>query len=102
MNQKKVPKRLQSVLWSVDVRHLDIDRDRGYIIHQILSRGRMEDILWLLKTYLKKELRTVFITIPYKDYDASRFYFIKDYLLNLSATKLNKKYYVKNIPRDIR
>ncbi len=95
------PARLQAILWSVDVGHLDIEKDKGYIVHQILAYGRMEDILWLLKTYTRYEMEKVFTTMPYKDYDRARFYFVKNFILNLKGTSLNERLYVKNIPRDI-
>lgn len=97
-----IPKTLQAVLWSVDIAHLNLEKDKIYIIHQILSYGRMEDIKWVFKTYPKEEIVEVFINHPYKDYTESRFYFAKNYLLSLKDMSLNEKHYVKNIPRDIR
>lgn len=100
LKQKKIPKRLQPILWSVDVRHLDIERDKGYIIHQIFAYGRMEDILWVFKTYPKKEIIEVFKT-PYKDYFQARFHFVKNFLLGLTSWRPDQRLYVKNIPRAI-
>lgn len=102
MSKKKVPKKLQGILWSIDVGHLDLNKDKDYIIHQIFSYGRMEEILWVFKLYPLKTIKKVFTTTPFKDYRAARFYFVKDYLLNLKDKKLNLKHYVKNIPRDLR
>lgn len=99
---KRVPKSLQGVLWSVDVKNLDLLEDRSYIIHQIFSYGRMEEIRWLFRIYPFKTLSQVFTTHPYKDYETARFYFVKNYLLNLRDRELNEKLYVKNIPRDLR
>ena len=98
---KKIPKRLQAVLWSVNVNQLDIQRDKGYIIHQILSYGRLEDIRWLFEMYPKEDVQRVFSHIPYKDYRASRFHFVKEYLLGLTNHKLDERLYVKNIPRRL-
>ena len=97
----KLPKPLQPILWSMDVDKLDIYRDKDYIIHQIFSYGRMEDILWLFHTYPKEILKHVFTTVPYKDYLAARFYFVKNYLLGLKRVFLNEQRYVKNTPRDL-
>lgn len=99
---KKIPKNLQSVLWSVDINQLDLEKDKGYIIHQIFSYGKMDDILWLFKTYPRQEIIKIFTTHPFKDYEESRFYFVKNYLLDLKGQSLNEKLYVKNIPRDLR
>lgn len=97
----KVPKKLQGILWSADVADLDVQKNKAYIINQIFSYGRMEEIGWLFKTYSKKTLINVFTRQPIKDYAAARFHFVKDYLLGLKNQPFNKKHYVKNIPRDI-
>lgn len=101
MNKAKVPKSLQGVLWSKDVNHLDLIKDKNYIIHQIFSYGNLEDIFWLFKIYSKKNLQNTFINIPYKDYEASRFNFVKNLILDLKNIKLNEQLYVKNTPRII-
>lgn len=97
----KIPRGLQSVLWSTNINLLDVERDKGYIIHQIFAYGRMEDILWVFKTYPKREIIKTFTSIPYKDYRAGRFNFVKNYLLDLKNYKLDDRYYVKNIPRAL-
>ncbi len=97
-----VPKQLQPLLWSKDINHIDSDKDKTYIIHQLFAYGRLEDILWLFKTYPSRVLVRIFTTIPYKDYTAPRFYFVKNYLLGLGDRNLNERLYVKNTPRDIR
>lgn len=97
----KVPKRLQSILWSTDVRLLDLERDKNYIIHQTLSYGRLGDIRWLFQTYPKDEIKKVFTRIPYKDYTASRFYFVRKYLLGLAGASFDERRYVKNTPRRL-
>lgn len=98
---KQIPKRLQAVLWSTDVKLLDLERDKGYIIHQIFSYGRLEDIQWVFKTYPKEEIKRVFINRPYKDYWPSRFHFVKQYLLGLTRYPLDERLYVKNTPRRL-
>lgn len=97
-----IPNRLQAILWSQDVYSLDLEKDKIYIIHQILSHGNIDDIVWLFKKYRKNDILGVFIKHPYKDYAPSRFSFIKKMVLFLKDYPLNPKRYVKNIPRDIR
>lgn len=99
---KRIPKRLQSVLWSINIGLLDLKRDKNYITHQILSYGRLEDIRWLFQAYTQDEIKKVFTSIPYKDYNASRFAFVKDYLLGLTDFSPDERLYVKNIPRRLR
>lgn len=96
-----VPTHLQHVLWSTDVNSLDTERDAGYIIHQIFSYGGLDDIRWVLKHYSQDFIKQIFLTQPYKDYRAARFFLIKDYLLGLKDHVMNEKHYVKNIPRDL-
>lgn len=96
-----IPDKLQSVLWSSSIDSLDEQKDKVYIIHQIFSHGRMEDILWLFSMYSKLEIEEVFTQHPYKDYDGARFNFIKKYLLNLKEKQMNEQLYVKNTPRYI-
>jgi len=97
-----IPNSLQPILWSADIGKLDIKKDKAYVIHQIFAYGTMKEIIWLFHTYAKKELITVFISCPYKDYFAARFYFVKNYILNLRDFVMNERRYVKNTPRDIR
>ncbi|KKP65808.1 MAG: hypothetical protein UR63_C0043G0003 [Candidatus Roizmanbacteria bacterium GW2011_GWC2_35_12] len=96
----KLPKQLQSVLWSANTDNLDLEKDKYYIIHQILSYGRLADILWLLDNYPRKIINEVFM-VSFKDYERPRFYFVKDAVLGLKQWHPNEKYYVKNISRNI-
>lgn len=96
------PKRLQAVLWSANINNLDLEKDQTYIIHQIFSHGRIEDILWLFKTYSREKLNEVFTKHPYKDYRPARFNFIKNYILSIKNKTLDDQYYVRNTPRNIR
>jgi len=101
LRTKKIPARLQPVLWTADIRHLDLERDKTYILHQVLSSGRLEDWLWLFRVYQEMEMKKVFDTFPYKNYDPARFHFVKNYLLGLKRKRLDPQNYVKNIPRNI-
>jgi len=96
----KVPKKLQSVLWSTDVSKLDLQKDKYYIIHQILSYGMMDEIHWALKNYSEKEIIETFKR-SFKDYRRQRFYLVKDALLELNDWHPDERYYVKNTPRII-
>ena len=97
-----VPHNLQSVLWSSNIKNLDLVVDKSYIIHQILAYGQLEDMKWLFSTYPRKTIVDTFTTTPYKDYRRARFYFVKDMIMGISHMPLSESLYVKNIPRDIR
>ena len=97
------PKKLQATLWSNNTNNLDIQNDKNYIIHQVLSIGNVEGWKWLFKAYKLKTLQDVFINNPAKIYRPDAFNFIKKILLSLKDRKLNKEKYVINIPvRTIR
>jgi len=89
-------KRLQSILWSVNINNLNLDKDKYYIIHQILAFGILDDISWLNRTYSKKDIIDIFM-VSFKDYTRPRFYLVKDALLGLKNWHPDEKHYVKNI-----
>ena len=96
----KIPKKLQPVLWSTHVNLLDSERDKYYIIHQILSFGLLDEIIWVLNNYPKKTIIGIFKE-SFKDYRRQRFYLIKDAVLGLKNWHPDERYYVKNTPRII-
>jgi len=91
------PKSLQATLWSVHVDNLDIEKDKVYIIHQILSYGSIEEWKWLLRTYREKGVLDVFTNFSYKDYRDARFLFVKNFLLGIHDGTVVEKNYVKDI-----
>ena len=99
---KKIPQRLQSVLWSTDVNLLDTKRDKNYIIHQVLLYGTFKEIQWLMQEYTKREIIDVFIRHPSKIYPKNAFYFIKNFILQLKNKKLLEEKYVSTISGQIK
>ncbi|PIV12741.1 MAG: hypothetical protein COS47_00935 [Candidatus Nealsonbacteria bacterium CG03_land_8_20_14_0_80_36_12] len=95
-NLNKIPSEFQGILWSANVRELDLEEDKNYIIHQVLMYGSLEQIRWLFRTYKKEEIKKVFIENPVPIYTKPIFYFIKNIILNLKK-KLDEKKYIKNI-----
>jgi len=97
----KVPKSLQGVLWSADVSKLDLSKDKGYIIHQILAYGTWKHLIWLFKTYKTNDIKNIFVEHPAKDYTDKAFNFVQKIVLNISSKTVDKRYYVKTYPRII-
>lgn len=97
----KLPKWLQPTLWSVAINQLDIEKDKIYIINQILAYGGIRELKWLFANYPPKTIREVFLYHPIKTYRAPTFNFTK-LLLNLDKVDLPKGKYVVNLPRTIR
>lgn len=99
---KKVPKKLQPFLWSVDIKNLEIEKDRVYIINQILAFGGLEEIRWLFKVYSKRAIKETFTKKPLKVYIPSSFNFAKEILLGIKNKDLDPYSYDRNLPRRIR
>lgn len=102
MPVKKIPNKLQSVLWSCNINQLDLKRDRAYIIHQILIYGTMKDLKWLFKIYSKKDVINAFIDTPYKNYPQFIYHWVKNCLLGLRKTDLDINNYVTSIHGTVR
>jgi len=92
-----IPPALQGILWSVDVKNLDLKEDKNYIIHQILMYGDLKEIVWLFKVYSKEEVKKVFEKAPMKIYNPQGFHFIKNIVLGLKKKPLSPKKYVATL-----
>lgn len=95
----KIPQRFQAFLWSQNISNLNINKNKIYIIHQLLAYGGLDEYLWLFKTYGKNIVRKVFATHPEKDYyNHDYFNFIKLRILNINDD-MDERYYCKEFPR---
>lgn len=102
MNTHRVTKKLQPILWSTDVDKLDLERNKGYIINQVLIYGTLNEIKWLFDTYSKREVVRVFLTKPQKIYPKEVYYFVKNFILSLKDKTLDEQDYVTSISGPIR
>lgn len=93
----KIPENWQGILWSCSVKKLDWERDKNYIIHQVLRHGDLKDIFFLFKIYSEKEVRKVFKKNPMKIYTPQSFNFIKKIILNIKEKSLSPKKYVATL-----
>lgn len=91
----KIPNSFQGILWSVNVANLDIEKDKNYIIHQVLAYGTLEQIRWLFRVYGRQEIKDVFVKGPTRVYDQGSYAFAKNIVLNLKTVSLDKKCYVQ-------
>ena len=99
---KKLPEFLKGYFWSVKFSELDVNKDRDYIIHQILSFGDLSAIRWLFRTYGKKIIKNSFIKKSSKIYRPQTFNWVTKTILDLKNKNLNPNQYVINTPRNIR
>lgn len=102
-NQGKTafPADLQGVLWSKDIRNIDLARDRAYVINQVLAYGTLDHIRWLFRTYPRSVIRKTFTEQPAKIYSPAGFNFVKTILLT-SKRRLPLQRYVSSLPRNAR
>lgn len=95
VKNNKVPASFQGILWSKSINNLDLQKDKPYVIHQVLSCGSIKQIQWLLKVYELAEIKQVFLRFPKKVYTPSALNFVKNFILELKREKLPLKKYVK-------
>ena len=73
---------------------LDLERDKAYIIHQVLMYGGFKEIRGLFKIYPIAVIRNVFVNRPMKVYTKTGFNYIKNFVLNLQKASLPVNKYV--------
>lgn len=88
------PKDLQGTLWSSNVEQLDLEKNKAYIIHQVLTFGTMDHLKWLFETYPKREIVNAFVHQPMKMYPKHIYWFTKNHLLALQNMQLDEQNYV--------
>ncbi len=59
MASLKIPKKMQWLFWSCKIEDLDLEKDKHYIISQVLNYGIWKDLKWLFKVYSEKEIKNV-------------------------------------------
>jgi hypothetical protein len=98
---KKIPSSLQHLFWSVRLEDIDLQKDKVYIINQVLGFGGLPELRWLFKTYPREVIKEVFLKQPIKTYRAPTFNFVKEILLGIEEFLPEEKYVV-NTPRIAR
>lgn len=96
MGVNKIPKSLQPILWSQDIKTLDLKKNKVYIINQILRFGSINDLRWLYKTYPEKTIKDVFTKNPQPIYTPSSYYFVKNLLLKINKS-FDETRYLKSL-----
>jgi len=57
--KKKLPKFLQPMLWSYKLESLDKDKDKEYIITQVLNYGDWRSVKWVKKAYSDQTIKNI-------------------------------------------
>jgi len=97
-----IPNSLQPILWSVDVKDLDLTKHKSYIIHQVLAYGTFAQIRWLFAAYTKRQIVKVFLNRPIRMYPRAVFLFVKNFILKLSNISVPEERYVTSISGPLR
>lgn len=51
-----VPKRLKKYFWDTDIKGLDIQKHKKYVIERILEMGDEQAVAWLKNNFSEKEI----------------------------------------------
>lgn len=94
---KIIPKHLQPILWSSNVKKLDLEQNKIYIIHQVLAFGEISDIKWLFKVYPLDIIKNIFLHKPKRLYSKPVLNLVKNFILKLKDICINEKKYIKSI-----
>jgi hypothetical protein len=46
-----VPAEQQWLFWDVDPNRIDLDKDQNFVLPRVLEKGRMLDVVWVVRTY---------------------------------------------------
>lgn len=92
---REIPKSLQGALWSANVSKLDLEKDRAYIVNQVLSYGTLDEIRWLMKAYGKDTVKQVFLDQPMKVYTKQCFALMKNVMFDLKQVNIPEEKYVQ-------
>ena len=84
---KKIPKSFRGLLWSRKPETLDLEKDKNYVIHQILAFGSLDQVKWLLKAFSKKEVIEVFLKSPRKNYSPPAFNLVKNHIQKFTTRR---------------
>jgi len=71
------PKLLKSVLWSYDLKKIDLKADKVLIIKQIMNYGTKPATDWMFKHYSRGEIKKVFNTCKPTELDKKSYNFFK-------------------------
>ncbi len=90
--------RLNKLFWFSDVKSLDKEKDKYFIVHQVLCFGSLEDIQYLFKLYPKSVIKKCFLKPKKGIYDPRVVALIKE-MLNIKYLDFRK--YVKNVSKTL-
>lgn len=67
--KEKLPESVANVLWSYDVKKIDLEVNKKLIVAQVLNLGTKEATDWLFRVYDKDDIRLTAEQIPSGQWD---------------------------------
>jgi hypothetical protein len=81
----------QKLFWDADIKTIDAEKHKNFIVERVMQRGLLHDFYWLLKLYTETEITSalkksksldkktinfcsIFFEIPLNDLNASSYY----------------------------
>lgn len=74
---------------------MDLERDKAYIVNQVLAYGTLDEIRWLMKTYGKKTVKEVFLNQPMRVYTKPCFALMKNAMFDLKEVDIPEEKYIQ-------
>lgn len=86
-------KKMKYLFWSYDMESLDLEKDKDYIITQVLNYGDWEDLKWFFRIYSREEIREV-VARPSKGVWFEK---VLNFWIKMFNIKIKKEIYKKAI-----
>lgn len=86
----------QATVWSKSVGKLDKNKDKEYIVNQVLMYGSLGEIADLKQSYGIDEIKRIFVEKPSQIYSKPAFNLIKNIILKIN-TDLDMGRYIKSV-----
>ena len=93
---ERIPKFLQSVLWSYNLNEMDLEEDKETIITEVLNYGSWEDLKWLYSVYAERDIKEI-ISHPRKGLWFERVLNFWEKMLNIRIPKKIRRQSIFNI-----
>jgi hypothetical protein len=74
ISQKKInPKFTKTAFWDVDIKKIDYQKHRLFVMEKVLNYGLWEDFIILIKFYGKKNIKKEIVNASYLNKDVMSF-----------------------------
>jgi len=64
MFDKKLPENMRPLFWSYNFNALDVEKDRGLVIAQVINYGTWRQWKWIAGAYGEENIKKIISTMP--------------------------------------